>query len=473
MALGVFGSALKTLKSPKITFIVGLAVAIGVVYTCVSPWLHEDNSKNPRKVSKRSSLSSPVKVRVKKRKIIKLVPELTELSQKNEDMSTEFSSFRFRSDVSQLQNNIIYATTLKSKGTQTDFPNLVNAIDNNNNNNNNNYNYNNINDLHSSIEYKEIIKNDPPKIGVTIKKKIVKPPRKHPPSQTKAQLSFLMNGDDKINNNYDLKGKFYNSLYPEVEIIHCEDSKSFKSVLDRKDGDRKEENLSKTPEKKLSYLELTNSVEIESKKPKLATSFIKKCRRMLNFNDFDLNIESERKSPLKCWSSITSALGSQPAGHSTLIDINLSGVAAGGQDEDYNSPKRLKSSEKKINFDSVVKSKNLVVEMNSKERPESRIIDDDDDDFCQYCKDADFYSDLSVDKNKNYSSKESSRITGFGKDLHQFLRDVKSIFKIQDNYHNSEDNDNTGWVKMSALRRNTSVTLFNKINHNKGCYSFI
>ncbi|CAD6240226.1 GSCOCG00002565001-RA-CDS [Cotesia congregata] len=468
MALGVFESALRTLKSPKIPFIVGLAVAIGVVYhTCVSPWLHQDDSKNPRKVSKRS-ISSPVKVRVKKRKIIKLVPELTELSQKKNDVSTEFLSFRFRSDISQLQNNTIYTTTLKSKGTQTDFPNLVNAIDNNNNNNN----YNNINDLHSSTEYKEIIKNDPPEIGVTIKKKIVKPPRKHLPSQTKAQLSFVINSDDKINDNYDLKDKLYNSLYPEVEIIHCEDSKSFKSVVDRKDGDCNEENVSKTPEREQSYLELTNSFEIESKKPKLVTSFIKKCRRMLNFNDLNLNIESERKSPLKCWSSITSALGSQPAGHSTLIDINLSGVAAGGQDEDYNSPKQLKSSEKKINFDSVVKSKNLIVEMNSKERPESRIIDDDNN-FCQYCREVDFYSDLSVDKNKNYSSKESSRITGFGKDLHQFLKDVKSIFKIQDNYHNSEDNDDTGWVKMSALRRNTSVTLINKINHNKGCYSFI
>lgn len=393
-----------------------------------------------------------------------------ELSQKNEDLSTEFLSFKFRSDnISQLQSNIIYATTLKSKGTQTDFPNLVNAIDNNNNNN-----CCNNNDLHSSIEYKEIIRNDPPEIGVTIGKKIVKPPRKHPPSQAKAQLSFVINCDDKIDDNCDLKDKFYNSLYPEVKIVQHEDSKSFKSVLDRNDGNN-EENLSEISGRKLSSLELMNSIEIESKKPKLVTSFIKKCRRMLNFNDFDLNIESERKSPLKSWSSITSALGSQPAGHSTLIDINLSGVAAGGQDEDYNSPKQQKSNEKKINFDSVVKSKNLVVEMNSKERPESRIIDDDDDHhFCQYCKDADFYSDLSVDKNKNYSSKESSRITGFGKDLHQFLRDVKSIFKIQHNYHNSEDNDDDiGWVKMSTLKRNTSVTLFNKINHNKGCYSFL
>lgn len=46
MALGVFGSALRTLKPPKITFIVGLAVAIGVVCTCVSPWLHKGSNGN-------------------------------------------------------------------------------------------------------------------------------------------------------------------------------------------------------------------------------------------------------------------------------------------------------------------------------------------------------------------------------------------------------------------------------------------
>lgn len=43
MALGIFSSALKTIKDTNITIIVTVAIAIGVVYRCVLPWLDDDS----------------------------------------------------------------------------------------------------------------------------------------------------------------------------------------------------------------------------------------------------------------------------------------------------------------------------------------------------------------------------------------------------------------------------------------------
>ncbi|XP_057333623.1 putative uncharacterized protein DDB_G0282499 [Microplitis mediator] len=500
MALGIFSSALKTIKDTNITIIFTVAIAIGVVYRCVSPWLDGDSDKshdgviNCDKLSDRCLGSNPsvVKRKYKKRKkIIKFIPELTD----HDISSTQLLSFKFGSSAttnavatSQLKDKkIINSTTFKKSNlnsssitrelckittaTQTD-PILNKTITN----------YIDIDNLNNSTNYNELKKKDffstndqRPEISVITRKndKIVKPPRAHPPiSRSNISKNTVDNSLSKKNN----------SLYPEIYVIDHNDSKSFPSIssIDENNNYYQQQSLISSPKKTFN----NNLIFKKSK------SFIKKCRRILNLNNNNSKSKSTSKSKSKSIDTtdttdtskssflITSALATLPVGHSTFMDINMSQVvAAGGQDkeETKNTQRSIinkksskvytKNNHQLINYphfeQSVIDKKNVIVEINSQNRPECRIVNNDDENIFNLCQDDD----------NNNNNNESSCITGFTKDLHQIFKDVKSYFRISSSYHNL--NNKSNWtINMSTLKKSTSFTLLKKsyTNINK-CYS--
>lgn len=440
-----------------------------------------------------------------RKKIIKLIPELTN----HGTSSTQMLSFNFDSSATtntvpifklkdKKDKKMINSATFKKSNlnsssitrelytittaTQTD-PILNNSID---------YNELKINYFFSTNDEKD----DRPEISVTTRKKIVKPPRAHPPI---SRPNKSLNANDinisknKIENSLSKKN---NSLYPEIHVINYNDSKSspsFPSIssIDENSNYYQQQYLISSSKKKINYSEKIlkssnktfNKNLIIKKSTTLSKSFIKKFRRILNLNNN--NSKSKSKSSKskstdmidtintsKSSFSITSALASLPVGHSTFMDINMSQVlAAGGQDkEETKNPQRYNIINKKIfkvytknnhhliNYphseQSVIDKKNVIIEINSQNSPECRIIDinNDDENILNLSQD---------DNNNNNNNNESSCISGFTKDFHQIFKDVKSYFRISNSYNNL--NKKSNWtINMSTLKKSTSLTLLKK-----------